>query len=163
MVELEVKKSKIQGHGCFLTGPIKKGHIISFLKGKTHRKQNKDLKDALDNSYWVGVAKDEWIDPVPPYRYMNHSCNPSAGIKGKITIVALRDLKAGDELTLDYSSIEGDPRWHLESKCRCGERGCRGVIGSVQSLPRKTFERYLPFVPTYFKEMYIRGQKKARA
>ncbi len=66
----------------------------------------------------------------------------------------------GDELTLDYSSIEGDSRWHLKSKCKCGERNCRKIIGSVYSLPKKTFERYLPLIPTYFKKLYIKENYK---
>jgi len=52
-------------------------------------------------------------------QYINHSCSPTCQILG-FEIVALRDLKRGDEITFDYISHEGE----LSSpfKCRdCGE------------------------------------------
>lgn len=156
MAQLEARKSKIEGKGMFVLEPVKKGHFVSFLKGKIKVKENKNLKDALGNSYWVGIDKNTWIDPAPPYRFINHSCNPSASIRGKITMIALRDLKPGEEVTLDYSLIEADPRWHLEYRCKCGEPNCRGIIRSIQSLPKDRFKAYFPTIPTYFRDLYRR-------
>jgi len=42
------------------------------------------------------------------------------------TIVAARAVGAGEEVTIDYATTEEDPGWEL--RCRCGSRGCRGVV-----------------------------------
>lgn len=154
MQNLTVKKSAIHGSGLFLLKPVKKGGFISYVKGDICKMDNKTEQDALANSCWIGVSKNIWIDPHLPYRFINHSCNPSAGIRGKVTLVALKNLEVDDEVTLDYSTIEGDPRWYMN--CSCGESNCRKKIKSIEFLPKKIFDRYFPFIPTYFKKFYLR-------
>jgi hypothetical protein len=44
---------------------------------------------------------------------LNHSCSPNVGVRGQITFVALRHIPAGDELTLDYAMIDGNPASHF--------------------------------------------------
>lgn len=154
MKRTTVRTSSIHGRGLFATVPIKKGVVIGIFKGKIHKKINWGEKDALSHPYWVEVAKNTWIDPLPPYRFINHSCNPSAGIKGRITIIALHDLKAGDEITLDYSTIESDSRWNM--RCVCYESNCRKTVRSIQHLSKKQFAKYLPYMSTYFKRLYTK-------
>lgn len=57
---------------------------------------------------------------------LNHSCNPNVGVRGQITFVAMRDIPAGAELTIDYAMIDGDPEERME--CSCGAKGCRKLI-----------------------------------
>lgn len=147
--------SNIEGLGLRIGENAKRGDIIFRFKGPLKFKVNQNKQDALDNPDWVGVAKDQWIDPEKPYKFINHSCNPNVGIKGRVTVMALRDIKEGDELTIDYSTIEGDTRWEME--CLCGEKNCRKVIRSVQFLPKEQFKKYLPYVPTYFQKLYLKG------
>ncbi len=144
--------SKIHGLGVMIGEEAKRGEVISRIKGEMKFKVNRTEQDALDNPDWVGVAKNKWIDPEKPYKFLNHSCDPSAGIKGRVTLVALRDMHEGEEVTIDYSIIEGDPRWKM--LCTCGARECRKVIRSIQFMPKEQFEKYLPFIPTYFKNLY---------
>ncbi len=146
--------SDIEGLGLRIGEDAKRGDTIFIFKGPLKFKVNKNKKDALDNPDWVGVDKDKWIDPAKPYKFINHSCNPNTGIKGKVTVVALRDLKEGDEITIDYSTIEGDPLW--EMKCLCKEKNCRKIVRSMQFLPEEQFKKYLPYVSTYFKKLYLK-------
>ena len=152
--------SKIHGKGFFVTKTIKKGAAIGILQGNIRKKINKNKKDVLANPDWVGVGKNTWIDPRPPYKFINHSCSPSAGIRGKIMLIARRDLKDGDEVTLDYSLIEGDPRWKM--KCTCGSKNCRKVIRSVNFLPYTVYKRYLPYISTYFQALYKQSKRSER-
>lgn len=133
---------------------MKKSEVISRIKGEMKFKSNQDKNDALANPNWIGIEKDQWIDPEKPYKFLNHSCNPNVGVRGSITITALRNLREGEEITIDYSTIEGDPRW--EMKCLCGEKNCRGIIRSIHFLPEIQFKSYLPFVSNYFKKLYKR-------
>lgn len=156
MKAIYVCTSKIDGMGIRIGDDAKRGDLIFRFKGPLMFKVNRNRKDALANPDWVGVAKDQWIDPQKPYKFINHSCNPNTGIKGKVSVVALRKIKEGDEITIDYSTIEGDPRW--EMSCRCGENNCRGTIRSVQHLPEVTYKSYLPYISNYFKKLYKSSQ-----
>ena len=119
-------------------------------------KINKNKADSLANPDWIGIAANQWIDPEKPYKFLNHSCDPTAGIRGRITLVALKDMKQGDDITIDYSTIEGDPDW--EMKCSCGSKRCRKVVRSVQFLPKEHFKSYLPYISTYFKNLYLKNK-----
>jgi hypothetical protein len=66
-----------------------------------------------------------------------------------VTVVARRDIQAGEEITGDYAVWEGEPEYLL-GPCECGSPLCRTVItGNDWMLPQLQ-ERYaghfLPFI-----------------
>ena len=75
-----------------------------------------------------------------------------------LELVALRDIKEGEEISIDYAIIEGDDLW--EMPCSCGAVNCRKVIRSVAHLPEKVFNSYLPYIPTYFKSLFLKSHQK---
>jgi uncharacterized protein len=150
--DLFVAKSKFHGKGLFVKKDVKKGQIILTIKGKRKRKQNKTLQDVFSNPNWVGFNEYQWIDPSSPFKFLNHSCDPNGGIKGSVRLYALRDIKAGEEITFDYSTSEADQRWFLN--CRCGSKKCRKRIQSIQFLPSNVYDAYLPYIPTGLKFIY---------
>ena len=63
-----------------------------------------------------------------PARRINHSCAPNCetrNLRGRIWIIALRDIAPGEELTYDYGFDYSEWREH---RCRCGASGCVGYI-----------------------------------
>lgn len=161
MKEIFVKKSAIHGRGVFVNEDVKKGELVSRVKGPIVRRVEKTKRAALAYPDLVGISgitRTVWIDPQPPYKYLNHSCDPSCGIRGKIGLYALRDLKRGDEITFDYSTVVGNPLW--EMACRCGKKNCRKMIRSIQHLNPKYFQRYLPHIPTHFQKIYLKYTKR---
>lgn len=61
-------------------------------------------------------------------RLINHSCAPncrSEQVRGRIWIIARRDIAAGEELTFDYGYPLAE--WELHP-CRCRAKGCPGYI-----------------------------------
>lgn len=62
--------------------------------------------------------------------YLNHSCEPNAGIKGQIFLMAMRDIEPDEEVTFDYAMclhrVEGLPPYRME--CLCGKDNCRKII-----------------------------------
>ena len=149
--------SKIHGLGVKAGENIKVGELITRFSGPIKFQINKNKRDALSHPDWVGIKKDHWMDTARPQKFLNHSCNPNASVKGKVSIVAIRDIKEGEEITFDYSIIEGDERW--EMKCGCGEKKCRRMIRSILFLPKAQFVKYMPYIPTYFKNLYLKNQK----
>ena len=159
--DLYVGKSVIAGKGVYTSSPIKKGATAFILKGAPIKwvVTNKETADSGPN--WVGVGKNQWVDPAGIYQYLNHSCSPNLGIKGKVTFVAMRNIAANEELTFDYSVTEETLLWSVPG-CRCGSKRCRGTIRSIQYLPKKTYQRYLPLVPSYFQKVYASFLKQKK-
>lgn len=62
--------------------------------------------------------------------FLNHSCEPNAGLKGQIFLVAMRDIEPDEEVTFDYvmclHRVDGLPPYHLE--CLCGKDNCRKIV-----------------------------------
>ena len=67
MKHIYVATSKIAGMGVMIGENTKKGELIRYIKGEMCFKVNKDKKDALANPDWVGIAKNQWIDPEKYY------------------------------------------------------------------------------------------------
>ncbi len=55
--------------------------------------------------------------------WVNHSCNANAGLVGQIVLVALRDIRVGEEICFDYATSDGSP--YDEFECHCGAKTCR--------------------------------------
>jgi len=58
--------------------------------------------------------------------YVNHSCNGNCWYQNGELLIAMKDIKAGDEIAYDYALTECNPEWSL--KCLCGHGNCRGTI-----------------------------------
>ena len=154
-MKVYIGKSKLHGKGLFASKDIKKGEIIFNIKGKKVNFLINDKKAAKIAGFnWIGIGRNSWIDPIDLGLYFNHSCDPNSAIAGKVQVIAIRDIKKGEEVTSDYSLTETDIFWHI--KCTCGSKNCRKVINSIQFLPPKTFLKYSNIIPKYFQSIYKR-------
>lgn len=147
-----IGKSKIHGKGIFARQDIKKGEIVCIIKGPQMFKINRSMKDALSHPDWVGLKANNWVDPISPYKYLNHSCDPNTAIKGYKTLIAIENICKGAEITIDYSIIEGDYRWYM--KCNCENKKCRKLIKSIGFLNPKLYQKYSPYISKEFRKIY---------
>ena len=60
--------------------------------------------------------------------FMNHSCNPNLGLLDEVTLVAIRDIKPNEELTIDYAIELADIDYIMSKKCNCKSLNCRKTI-----------------------------------
>jgi SET domain-containing protein len=63
-----------------------------------------------------------------PARFLNHSCAPNTEARcreGRIWIEAIRDIRAGEEITFNYGYDLED---YGEHPCHCGTERCVGYI-----------------------------------
>jgi hypothetical protein len=91
-----VAGSRIAGHGLFATAPVDRGRVVLRLG-------DVDVRSRL-----------------------NHSCEPNLGWADDSTLVAVRDIAAGEELTVDYATRITDPEFVM--MCHCETYRCRQVI-----------------------------------
>lgn len=83
------------GLGLFARRDIRQGEILFIVKGRlVEDSYNENYEDL---PYSLAVEKHIWLDPFEtnPWRYINHSCAPNAGIRGSVTVVAMRDIRGG--------------------------------------------------------------------
>ena len=151
---LFLKTSRINGKGLHTSKSFVSGDRIGTIEGEpeTIKKWTAHLSKISPN--WIGIGRYSWINTKnSPFRYINHSCNPNTYILGKRTFVALKSIKAGDELTMDYSFTEADKGWEIPN-CGCGSSNCRKKIGPVTTLDLKTFKKNEKIIPENFRRIF---------
>lgn len=143
--------------------PLGKGLFAErdFTTGETIIHEKGFMLD-FQTGHTLQTSHSEHLDVGLPARNLNHSCEPNVGIRsGPVTawprIVAFRDIRRGEELTLDYAMAEyrhyerPDPgkgiRW--EFACACNTPSCRGRMGYYSELPWALRDRYRGFVAGY--------------
>lgn len=117
-----VKKAKTGlGKGLFAAADIKKGE---FLLEYTGKKVPTATANEMTTRYLFEID-DEWtIDGSTrsnTARYINHSCDPNTEAEirdGHIMIDALKDIKKGEELTIDYD-LEYYDEFIRPYGCKC--------------------------------------------
>src|SRR5205823_5691143 len=103
----QVRRSKT-GLGLFATKQIKRGAYIATYRGPRITTAESDRREARGARYMFALNKRWVIDGSPRWnvaRYINHSCRPNCkpvGRKGKIVIVAVRQIELGEEITYNY-------------------------------------------------------------
>ncbi len=79
--------------------------------------------------------------------HINHSCDPNAGMRGQIAIVAMRPIAAGVEVCIDYAMVDGTP--YDEFDCACGAAACRGHITGDDWQRPELWQRYAGYFSPY--------------
>lgn len=122
---IEIRKSEKHGKGLFALKDFRKGESVYSLK-KGRRVSYDEIQNLSEQEkiHLDKLGEDEFEIIEPPARYMNHSCGPNVAEKDRIGF-ALREIKKGEELTIDYDKIA-----YLEKpfKCHCGSKICRGFV-----------------------------------
>ena len=79
----------------------------------------------------------------------NHSCDPNCGMHGEITFVAIRDIEAGEELTVDYAFIDNED---YSFECHCGSENCRHTVTGFDWKIKELQDKYYPYFAQYLKD-----------
>ena len=130
-----VKRSSVHGKGVFAKRRIQKGFIICVFGGKVFtvgEVRNIEKISPKRGEYILKLA-DGFYSGIPNFGIkfetadrINHSCDPNCGFVGQVTLVALRDIEKGEEITYDYAMCDDDPEDHF--KCNCGSVNCRHKV-----------------------------------
>jgi hypothetical protein len=123
---LRVVRSPIQGYGVVTTRAWSAGEVLAVVDGVQW-----SAGEAVDDRYSLAIAEGVFFDMVDQTRWINHACDPNAGIEKGLgpdgaawaRIVARRDIRAGEEVCYDYAFPD-----ELAEPCACGSSACRGRI-----------------------------------
>ena len=130
-VAVHVKPSAIDGHGVFAAERVNAHKKIGEIRGEAIGVEEARIRATRHERIMiVELSPRRAIDfskSTDPMRFTNHSCAPNARLcidYGRVEFYALREIAAGEELTVDYGQT------HHQGKlaCRCGAPGCRGAL-----------------------------------
>ena len=138
----KVKRSKIdkKGHGLYAIKDIKEGtKIINYVGNLITKKQTEDSNKYNNNKpiYLFTINNRYDLDGDFSWNIAglsNHSCNNNCDYDGKalkIWIIAIRDIKKGEELTCDYGF--GYDEDYKQFPCKCDSKNCCGYIVREES------------------------------
>jgi uncharacterized protein len=156
----EVRPSPIHGTGLFAAQAIATGEIVAVKGGHMLTRAQWTALEPTLGAAEIQIADDLFIAPVrPDHRhgsmlYTNHSCDPNLAIQGQIVLVAMRDIAAGEELTIDWATTDdGD----YELACRCGSPRCRGTVTGKDWMKPELQARYQGWFCWFLQRKIARG------
>jgi hypothetical protein len=116
------------GSGVFARRRLKAEIVIGEILGQ-HLDDHPE-----DSSYVMELPSCKLLEPAPPLRFLNHSCDPNCEIfyweadegevqEDRLWLQTIRPIEQGEELLIDYA-------WPADAAipCRCGTDTCRGWI-----------------------------------
>lgn len=151
------------GRAVFVREFIEAGELIGVWSGRIITTAQLDGLPENIRHHTVQVEEGQylaWGVPNDAPDFINHSCEPNAGMDSQISIVALRRLFPGEEVTIDYAMCDGSA--YDEFDCTCGSRMCRGRVRGDDWRRPVLWKRYGNHFSPYLARR-IQALKQARA
>lgn len=133
-IPVEVRPSKIFGRGLFALRDVKRGTVIcSFTTDSKIITETEYLAAIEENRYlvvrtgtrYVGRYFTHTSDPDTDLNFFNHAFEPNLLVHCGV-VIALRDIPAGEELTIDYRYLIDDTEIGVYNDAHSG-RPIRGL------------------------------------
>ncbi|MEG3176054.1 SET domain-containing protein [Sphingomonas sp. RB3P16] len=124
------------GKAVYAAAGFAEGDAIVRFTGRRFRADRVPSLMRGSSDRFVQVTPEHFMGPSGQIDdLINHSCAPNAGLRfaaGSVTLVAVRDIAPGEEISWDYSTTLAESNWHMICQCRAPE--CRRVIGNFSTL-----------------------------
>jgi len=120
--------------GVVATSSIRAGETLVVYGGVIVDRAHTNRLGQECRAYFYQIAPGLWygpgsaMDSVGIGERLNHSCEPNAGFSSPVTLVALRDIAAGESVEVDYATFQSDDLDGSSFVCACGSARCRGVV-----------------------------------
>jgi hypothetical protein len=143
-----VKRSAIEGQGGFASEPISQNEVVGIIGGTVMTEAEFQAFIATADRFdAIQIDEDlHLVDLSPNSRAsngsFNHSCDSNLWMQDEVTIVARRDILAGEELTVDYALFTVLPNWVLDQACQCSSFFCRHTVTGNDWLLADVQQRY---------------------
>ncbi|CAM9829689.1 unnamed protein product, partial [Heterosigma akashiwo] len=156
--------------GIFTCAPIPQGTAVLSWAGKVVHADRLAKCTEEEQHFSLQVAED--LFQIPDARnlrelpdFVNHGCEPTCGLLDATTLVALRDLRPGDEITYDYAMSTANTLGHAcdNFKCECGAAACRGLVSAEDWRRPELWERYAGYFSPHIQrqiDTLVRGKRR---
>lgn len=161
-----MRRSPRHGRGVYAVAPIAAGtpiieytgELIGAAEGERRYPTLSDGTEEPEHTYLLTLDDERVIDANVrgnAARFINHSCEPNCepiAYGDHMWIVAVRDIRPGEELAYDYAIELDEPHTAARKRrfpCRCGAPGCRGSLLKPKRQPlhplvRRAVRRFGP-------------------
>ncbi len=153
MEKVVVKLSPIHGKGVFAAADFEAGDRILRRDDSRLVTDDAPLAGGEHEYHCDWIADGRVVYLQEPERHTNHSCDPNIFVEvdedGARYFTARRDIRAGEEITEDYTiDMVGGTAWD----CNCGSARCRKTVrGEFFLQPREIQLEYLPYLSRWFR------------
>jgi SET domain-containing protein len=149
--KLEVRAAPNQGgFAVYALKPLKKNEVLAVWGGQVVTLEQVLALPREEQGHTIQIYDELYLAPLEmaePADYVNHSCNPNAGLCGQISLVAMRDISVGEEITFDYAM--SDSSSFDEFDCTCGAPNCRGKVTGNDWQRPELWKRYEGYFSAY--------------
>lgn len=117
--------------GVFAQQTVYPGELLAVWGGRILSEQQFALQDQRLRRYAHQMEDGLFLAPLGAPEAadeINHRCDPNAGLRGQLALVALRTIEPGEEIGYDYAACQAHPAF--EFACRCGAENCRRFISA---------------------------------
>jgi hypothetical protein len=152
--KLEVRPAPQKGgNAVYATQPLEKDELIAMWGGRIASLEEILALPRDQQGHTIQVGEGLYLAPIEmeePADYVNHSCNPNAGLWGQIGLVAMRPIAPGEEITFDYAMADSSS--YDEFDCACGAPGCRGRVSGADWQRPELWQRYDGYFSAYLQK-----------
>src|SRR5205807_7569100 len=110
------------------------------------------FKIQIDDNLFIAPATEE--ERELSMLYSNHSCDPNLGVRGEITFVTMREIRADEELTHDWATTDDDD---YSVECNCGAPNCRKILTGKDWQRHELQKRYAGYFSAYLTRKIAAG------
>lgn len=107
--QIYVRESGIHGLGMFVSVDIPKDAIIMPITGEMITGDECERREDEENNVYIFWHSDDYYldtNKSEKIKFINHNCNYNCDVdedeNGNLILIAVKDIKAGEELTIDY-------------------------------------------------------------
>jgi uncharacterized protein len=157
--KLEVRNTEKCGKGVFAKKDIKKdellavfgGYILTLKEEEVLPKKFCDHGVQISEEFVLTVKK---MSEIEDAGYFNHSCDPNAGYKGQIFLVAMKKIRCNEEVTFDYAMVlcHSKNAEIYTKECLCGSKNCRKIISEDDWKKQSLQKKYDGYFQWYLQE-----------
>jgi len=150
------------GKAVYARDAIESGELVAVWSGRIVGADELDDLPPEIRRHTVQVEEGLYLASLSPNEapdFINHSCEPNAGLDGQVAIVALHRIQPGEEVTIDYAMCDGSS--YDEFECECKSTLCRGRVTGEDWRNPTLWERYAGHFSPYL-ERRIRALKRRR-
>lgn len=122
---IKVTDSELHGKGLFSLADIPNGEEIMIIEGEVIDESECIRREEEEGNVYIFWNDVNYIDSsmTDKIKYINHGCEPNCYVEERdensLLLIALKNITAGEELTIDYSYEE------IYESCMC--KTCRAA------------------------------------
>jgi hypothetical protein len=148
--------------GVFCREPVARHEVVALWGGRilSASEIDRDMPNFTQQVLQIEEAFYLMTPNMEPADCFNHSCEPNVGLTGQIGLIAMRDIRAGEEACLDYAMCDGSS--YDEFDCSCGTPSCRRHITGEDWKRPELWDLYEGYFSPYIQRRIAQLKKDVR-